>query len=215
MKKLFFLSLLIALSGCEKTTPVHHYQEIVIEPASGDPHAGLDLSAMHLPAQQQTNDPAMQQMLQNSAVKAPIAWDTPTGWQALPGEGMRLVTFNSEGKDPVSCTIVSLGGMAGGLDENINRWAKQIHIDLNEKKSQGLTLTAQTIELSGGMALSLIDFTQLQAQDEASTDSMIAAILNLEDISTIFIKMTGAKEAVIANREKFLSLCHSLRLDHE
>src|SRR5262245_6787608 len=100
MKKIIALLLLLLLTGCQKDDVVYHYREITIEPPVQDPHAGLDLSAMSLPPQQ-ANDPAMARMLQDSVVKAPIAWDVPSGWQAFPGEGMRLVTFQSEGADPV------------------------------------------------------------------------------------------------------------------
>ena len=213
MKKFISLLLLLTLCACEGADPITHYQEIAIEPAATDPHAGMDMAAMRLPAQQQTNDPATAQMLQNSAVKTPLAWDVPTGWQALPGEGMRLVTFTSQGNHPITCTIVSLGGIAGGLEDNIGRWAKQINLDLQGQKLLDFIRQAQVIELPNGMTITVTDFSSLQ--EDAASESMIAAILSLEDISTIFIKMTGTKQAVLENKKSFLELCHSLRLNHE
>ena len=128
---------------------------------------------------------------------------------------MRLVTFKSEGENPVTCTIVSLGGIAGGLEENVGRWAQQINIQLDEEEFQDFLKKTQTIELSSGMVLSLVDFTQLQQDDEPSRESMVGAILNLEDVSTVFLKMTGTKQAIINNRERFVKLCQSIRLNHE
>ena len=75
-------------------------------------------------------DQATQNMIAASAQKPPLAWDLPEGWTETPGNGMRLVTFHSTDKDPVECTIVSLGGMAGGLESNIVRWMGQINIPM-------------------------------------------------------------------------------------
>ena len=55
--------------------------------------------------------------------------------------------------------------------------------------------------------MTIIDLTELTEGEESP--SMTAAIANLENM-TIFVKMTGNREDVIANRKPFETLCKSL-----
>ena len=57
----------------------------------------------------------------------------------------------------------------------------------------------------------VIDFTTLQKDTNELTPSIIAAIIPYQD-SNIFVKMTGNKGAVSKNKEKFRSLCQSLKV---
>lgn len=73
-----------------------------------DPHAGLDMSAMGAAL-------GMDSLMGNM-----FTWTAPEGWKQEAGGAMRLATFHlrSDAK-AIDCSIVSLGGMAGGLEANL------------------------------------------------------------------------------------------------
>src|ERR1039457_6941126 len=124
----------LLLSSCEQKPQESHYTEVVLQapqvknlsvpvasvPTSqtmpADPHAGLDMSAMGLPSD-------------NSAMSNMFTWVAPQGWKQEAGSGMRLATFHllSDAK-AIDCSIVSMGGMAGGLEANLRRWMGQIGV---------------------------------------------------------------------------------------
>ena len=211
--KLFLISALL-IGGCGQAPQARHYQEITVEAAAPDPHAGLDMSAMKLPAQQQTDDPQLQQMLQASVVKAPIVWQTPPDWKETPGSGMRLASFTSPEDDPITCTIVSLAGVAGGLEENIRRWMQQVGLEISGDEFIKFMDTVKETRTEGGLPLQIIDLASLQDDKDQGRDSMKAAIIDLDQL-TVFIKMTGTQRAVEKNDASFRKFCASIRLNNE
>ena len=161
-------------------------------------------------------DQQTREMLEASVARPPLSWTTPQGWQETPGSGMRLVSFVSADKEnPVECTIISLGGQAGGLESNAARWMKQINIDVPAQTELEKFLAAQKkIKTQDGFDATIIDLTQLQPKDDLKSPSMAATIITLPDM-TVFVKMTGIRGAVIQNRDQFEALCESLKLNRE
>ena len=132
-----------------------------------------------------------------------LAWNVPSTWQEEPGNAMRLVTFRLQANlQEIDCSIVSLGGMAGGLEANITRWLGQIGMHVSPEELQAF-LQASPYRV--------YDFTQLQKGSKSATPSMIAAMLMFNG-STVFVKMTGSIEAIGRNKKEFLSLVKSVRL---
>lgn len=159
-------------------------------------------------------DQQTQKMLEASVARPPLSWTTPQGWQETPVGGMRLVSFVSTDKDnPVECTIISLGGQAGGLESNAARWMKQVNIDVPAQAELEKFLAAQKkIKTQNGFDATIIDLTQLQSPDDLESQSMMATIIVLPDM-TVFVKIIGTRGAVLKNRDKFETLCESLRLN--
>lgn len=159
-------------------------------------------------------DQETQKMLEASVARPPLSWITPDGWKETPGSGMRLVSFISLDKDdPVECTIISLGGEAGGLESNAARWMRQVNIDVPAQAELEKFLAAQKkIKTKDGFDATIIDLTQLQSKDDLERPSMAATMITLPDM-TVFVKMTGARGAVLKNKEKFETLCQSLKLN--
>ncbi len=208
----FFLLLCFTLFiGCQQKPQVHHYTEVSVDspstnmsssmgqdPHAGlnrpaamgqDPHAGLDMSAMMGSANEET--------------KNMFAWKTPEGWMEMPGNGMRIATFHLADKpQDIDISIVSMGGMAGGLESNIKRWLGQINVQISDDQLKSFIQSSQG---------NVFNFSQLQKGQAASSKSMIAAMLSLKDM-TVFVKMAGSIEAVNANKEKFMGLAQSVQL---
>lgn len=208
MKYLVLIILFFLLTSCEQKPQVRQYTEVIIDapqaqlssmvppmmaaiPEGVDPHAGLDMS----------NAPMMPTA--NDSLEGKLAWDLPKGWQQQPGQGMRLVSFHLiNDPEAIDVSIISLGGMAGGLQANLKRWLGQINVDVDDE-----ALTA-FIKAS---ADNIFDFTQLQENTDSANKSMIAAMLMVED-ATVFVKMTGSIKAVAQYKKDFLNLVKSVQL---
>ncbi len=217
----YFMTVMgLFLTGCDQRPVVRVYEDIntpVVETAT----TREALPQGHPPIDQNmnmnTNDPRMQAMLAESVSNVPLIWQTPKGWSEEKGSGMRLVTFKSKKDDqPVICTIVSLSGIAGGLESNIIRWMKQINLaedQLSGDKMRDFIQQQETFSSKGNLAVQLIDLTRLADSKNNSAQTILGAVVPLED-TTIFIKMSGTLKAVHQNREEFKALCQSLSI-HE
>lgn len=235
--KLFFAVLL--LGGCQPAPEKRTYHEIIqpvqqmaqsvvpTTPTSGeldmssipgdDIHAAVR-KAQGMPVPMPMTgamDKETQKMLEASVARMPLSWKTPEGWMETPGGGgMRLVSFNSADQDnPVECGIISLGGRAGGVQSNVARWMNQVNIAVPDKAQFEEFLASQKrINTQDGFVAMVVDLTQLQSQEDLNVPSMIAAIIDLPD-TTAFVKMTGSRGILLKNKEKFESLCESLKLN--
>lgn len=225
----FFIALAVVLvtASCEQRLVSREYEEIITEPSiqaqvDVDPHAfmgdasslGFDHSeipaGMKLPAG--GNSAELQKALDASAVHPSLTWKAPDGWTEEKGSGMRLVTFRSQGKGgPIECSIISLGGRAGGLRSNVIRWMKQINVDVPAKDQLSSFLSRQeAVTSAGNFPVTIIDLSELSKEEQVP--SMIAAVAELTDM-TIFVKMTGSRGDVVANRKQFKALCSSLKIN--
>jgi len=222
LRNLFLIAILaLTLASCEKLNISREYDEIVIKSPSkipmgiqDDPHAFMgfnhpDISqAMQLSAGENTQE--MQKALDASVVRPPLSWETPNGWIQQKGSGMRLATFKAESKSgPVQCSLISLGGQAGGIESNVLRWMKQIKVQVPGNEPMKKFLSRQEdIITKGEFSIKIINLAEI-SQDKAP--SMIAAIAEIKSM-TIFVKMTGSKEATIEQFESFKRLIQSLTL---
>jgi hypothetical protein len=138
-----------------------------------------------------------------------INWKTPVGWAETKGSGMRLATFAvNSGGDAATCTIVLLGGNAGGLEANILRWIGQAGLKpLSEDEMKSFVSKQQTIKSDGGLDVFIADLTTLSDKNAKST--MIASIVTVGE-STGFVKLSGPAEVLTAQKENFIQLCKSL-----
>jgi len=143
---------------------------------------------------------------------AQLKWDTPEGWSEAPASSMRDVNlaFGPEGIG--ECYVARLPGAAGGLESNINRWRKQMgQDDLSSEEIANLP----SIDIFGVPAsLVSIDgsFTGMGGKATIDDARMLGAVLMTPN-GALFIKMTGPRELVAANRDAFEAFTASLRLE--
>jgi hypothetical protein len=231
--------LVLGLASCEQQVAVREYEEMTITSPlehhmgpHGDTHALMenapfmgvdhpDISGVlpeghpdisgSLPMAGTAIDPQTQKALDASVAKAPLAWKTPEGWNEEPGGGMRVASFHAQdGAGGIECSIVSLGGQAGGFQPNVIRWMKQINMDVPPQDQLEKFLSMQeTLRTEGGFDITVIDLTDFSGAE--TSPSMIASIAELPDL-TIFVKMTGVKTSLLENKDKFKSLCQSLKV---
>ncbi len=227
MNYLFAVIFLALIIGCEQKPQPRQYTEEKIEappapvpPMAQDPHAGLDMSAamaqgdphagLDMSGAMGQEDPhagldmsaAPMMAAANAGSKNKLAWNVPQGWVEEAGKGMRVATFHTA-NDPqeIDVSIVSLGGMAGGLESNLKRWMAQINVQASDDQLQEFIRSTKD---------NIFDFTKLQKGQTPAAKSMIAAILNLGD-ATVFVKMTGTIEAVTKHKSGLTALAGSVR----
>lgn len=142
-----------------------------------------------------------------------IHWTTPDGWSEEAGSGMRLATFTIKRDDQTAtCTIVTLGGMAGGLEANVHRWMGQLKLDEPASDEFAAFLARQEhFHSDSGFDGVVVDLSELSAQ-KGDAASMVAAILTLND-ATLFVKLTGPIGLLKAEKDTFSKLCRSVRSD--
>ncbi len=229
----FLISLLIALvmtSACEKRESKRVYTEIHISSApekgetAGDPHAFLGdmpMDEIHagLGGMPQTGDMSIPSRAVGDPTSVRLArpslsWETPQGWQDQGAGGMRLASFTAAGAaGKIECAVVSLAGIAGGVESNALRWMGQIGISpLPEDELKQFLSNQKTIATQDGFPAAVIDLTQLQVSENAQAPSMMAAIIELPAM-TVFVKMMGSQGAVLENKDRFESLCRSFKLN--
>jgi hypothetical protein len=240
-RSLFLAGIVLAVTSCEKDIASREYEEVVtIQSTQGlggkqvDPHDFMEQlppdhpdisssmqlpedhpdisSSMQLPAGQDNTE--LQKALAASVARPPLTWKTPEGWTEEKGSSMRLATFRAEGKNgSIECSIVSLGGQAGGLESNVIRWIRQINAPVPSQDQLKDFLNRQSvIKTDGDFSMTVIDLTELIDPNQEQASSMMGAIAELAD-QTIFVKMTGSRDAVIENHELFVSLCQSLKMN--
>jgi len=216
----FFILISFVCTSCEQKTEKRHYVEIVskapeIPVSTVDPHAGIPGFEQMRQGMMQSGTSAMPEGIVPPGPAVELAWDLPSGWMESPNKSnMRLATFTAGSKEgSIECSIVSLGGMAGGVKENIRRWMGQVNIaEISDAKLDEFIAQQEQITTLGKFATTIIDLTQLQSNVDNSNPSIIAAMLILDD-KTVFIKMTGKRAVLTAHRQKFEDLCKSLRYD--
>jgi hypothetical protein len=188
--------------------PPQAHQQLQEMLAQGqDPHAGLNLSGTT--AKDPHEGLTMPASMGSTNLSAsPYSWAVPEQWEEIPGQGMRIVTFNRKG-DPqaIDCSIVSLGPMAGGLEANLTRWMGQVGIDPSQDNIQKLFKAAMKIKTKGGFEAAVYDLTLLQK--DKNQKSMLAGIVS-SDEATVFVKMTGTIDSIKQEQGSYLSLIKSL-----
>src|SRR3989338_4158623 len=107
-----FVFLLAICSSCEKAAEKRRFEEIVISD-----------SQAQMPESPMMGDIPMHDMPMAETAQSPVRWTAPDGWQEKAASGMRLATFVVDGgAAKADCSIVILGGEAGNLKANVDRW---------------------------------------------------------------------------------------------
>jgi len=204
------------LSSCDQKPQESHYTEVVVQapqvnapsmpvaqtaPSDQttpvDPHAGLDMSAMGLPSE-------------NGQMSSMFSWATPEGWKEEAGTGMRLATFHlSSDAKAVDCSIVALGGMAGGLEANLRRWMGQLGVKATDDELATLISSASSTKIKSGEEGKVFDFTTIQSKARSTDKSMIVVMVTMDE-ATLFVKMSGTVETVRKNKDDFFKLAGSV-----
>ena len=169
------------------------------EGAAADPHAGMA-------ADPHTGVPGM-----DAGAPAVTAWrwQAPEVWTKAADRPMRLVTYNSGPDNQNEVYIAELGGPAGGVEMNVNRWRQQMGQEpLSADDIAALPKVpvmgheAPVVEIDG-------TFTDTMRGGTFPDYVMYGTIIPAGE-RTLFIKMVGPKDAMSGEKENFKAFTQSI-----
>jgi len=132
-----------------------------------------------------------------------FTWTLPEGWKATGGSNMRLASFEvplAEG-GVGDCSIVRLGGQAGGFVANLNRWRGQLGLAPADEAS----LRAEMITGKAPVG----EFAAFKFANPDNGKGMLATMYAHGD-ATLFVKLTAPAAALDGLMPTFLDFCASL-----
>ncbi len=129
-----------------------------------------------------------------------LQWDVPDTWEGAGEKPMRLASYQAA-EGAIDISVVRLGGDAGGLAANVNRWRGQVN--LKPESEQEIARQARTFPLKG------IEVTMVELIGPES--STLAGIVPYQGQSWFF-KLTGPSERVTAEKAPFENWLKSIRI---
>ena len=137
-----------------------------------------------------------------------LSFTLPEGWKELEPTAFRDINLRFGDNDEAE---VSLVRASGTLEANVNRWRSQMGLEAetaqNIQALEDRTLLGQLpsklIELNG-------DYTGF-GQSEPQKDYRMVGLVYSAPQGSIFVKMTGPREVVEANEEKFHQFVQTIR----
>lgn len=138
-----------------------------------------------------------------------FVWVAPEGWEVQPARMMRIVTLVPTDIPTAWCYASRLGGTAGGLAMNINRWRGEMgHRDALD--AAGIA-KLKTIDMLGGKG-TLIDvegdFSGTGGIPQSGA-RMLGVVCPREN-DVVFVKMVGPVATVAKHYDAFVAFCRSL-----
>ena len=150
-----------------------------------------------------------------TARPATLAWQAPDGWVDAGTKGLRLANFTMGPAGEAECYVTVLGGTAGGVAMNVNRWRAQI--GLPEATEQEIAALPTVSMLGGEAVLVDVEGTYGGMTDDVHTGAdsresykLLGAIAQRPN-DAVFVKMTGPAGVVAAERDNFLAFAGSIR----
>ncbi|MDA0347493.1 MAG: hypothetical protein O3C43_07665 [Verrucomicrobia bacterium] len=135
----------------------------------------------------------------------PLTWVVPAGWEEGTTSSMRLASFNVPLSDGGvgDFSLVQLGGGAGGIMANINRWRGQIGLGDAAPEEIGKNAHMHTT----GQGMEYLHITLIN--DDNSGSAIIAGIFERPGF-TLFAKLSATKAGVLEAQNSFEAFCNSI-----
>lgn len=209
------MGLSIGLIGCKEKQP-RLYSEIAFKPnpvAAGPMSGGMGGGNM----------PPMNA----DPIDITVTWKLPERWMVKDSaNAMRIGSFyipdfgvsdsslvDSGAIDPkaVDVSVIQLGGEAGGLKANINRWMGQVGIKATPEEMDDLIKTAKRFKTKSGQAGLFIDLTDKLSGDMTQSKTIYAGIVTATKYS-VFVKAMGERERVVKIKSQLKAFCESLTI---
>jgi len=138
-----------------------------------------------------------------------LNWTAPNNWIEKAPKDFRLASFDipiSNGK-MIDLSITTFPGDAGGIEQNVNRWRRQLNLD-PKKINQILENSQKTSSMLG-------EYFIFDLNNPDNNNSIVAALIPYSDNNqtvseTIFIKMNGSIMALQELKYEFDLFCKSL-----
>ena len=135
----------------------------------------------------------------------------PPHWEMQPPTPMRLASFLVKGEKGTSADIslIILGGAAGGVLDNVNRWQSQL--GQPDWTAEELAQKAEHLKSPLG-EMTVVDLQGLPQGADAAKDGRIIAAIVAGEGMTFFFKMRGNAELAGAQKADFIQWVGTVRL---
>ena len=134
-----------------------------------------------------------------------LKWVAPKNWiEKIPGE-MRLTSFDAfdSNNKTVDVAISIFPGDVGGIENNVNRWRRQLELPAQSLENILIEAEQKTFPLLGDALIFMLN------NDKISKGMIVAMIPNQKN-QTIFIKMIGNSNSIIELKYEFDLFCQSI-----
>ncbi len=137
-----------------------------------------------------------------------LGFDLPSGWRRVPDPAgsMRALTFALDAAPEAECYVGALRGPVAGAEQTLASWRRQFGDAEPARAEVGDAVLGQPatwVELAG---------TYGDLRGGTHADWMLLGAIVAQGEETLFVKLVGPRVAIEGERERFASLCTSLRL---
>ncbi len=135
-------------------------------------------------------------------------WQTPAGWQEVPGGQFLVAKFQltGPGNTQAAVNVSSSPGEGGGLAMNVNRWRRQL--GLAELSEEDVNKSVISMSVDGGKAKQV----ELSGFDpRTNSKASLVGILVPHDGQTWFFKLMGPETLVAKEKPAFLEFLQTIK----
>ena len=159
------------------------------------------------------NDSLMKKSFEQQTDLSPLNWMAPQNWIEKKPTDFRIASYDvpMPNGEIVDVSISMFPGDAGGIEQNVNRWRRQLNLK-PQTKDVILENAKQEFNILG-------NYLMIHLKNDLTKQSILASIIphsnNETIIQTIFIKMTGSTLALNELDYEFNIFCKSISLKNE
>ncbi|RPG03784.1 MAG: hypothetical protein CBE06_000255 [Pelagibacteraceae bacterium TMED246] len=145
----------------------------------------------------------------NKENRSGLDWIVPNNWIEKKATDFRLASYDirSSNGELIDLSITVFPGDAGGVEQNVNRWRRQINLsplELNQLMNESSTQSSM-----------LGEFYIFDLYNKNNNQAMIATIMPYYEnsnsiLETIFVKMVGSIDTLSELKYEFELFCKSI-----
>ncbi|WP_145197916.1 hypothetical protein [Planctomycetes bacterium Poly30] len=147
----------------------------------------------------------------SAAGQNPLLYDVPEGWEELPRAQFRDINLRLVRDPSAEMVLTFLANDGGGLVPNIDRWRGQVGLG-PMTDADIAALTTRTVFGREATYVELLGSYQGMSGPRIDDGGLFGAIFS-QGGGTLFVKMTGSREVLEAERESFHSFLDSLAVN--
>jgi len=144
-----------------------------------------------------------------AANSSPLKYEVPNGWVDRGASGMRLLTLviGETPTPPTSANEVTVIPASGDLPSNVRRWQEQLSPAVDESVVNS-AIEKAIITKVDGVETKIVHLTDKPEQPQ---QAILAAIIPMDEQSSLFIKYKGDAQTAEAEKQNFIKFVESVR----
>jgi hypothetical protein len=144
---------------------------------------------------------------QESSGGGELTFSMPESWSEAPPKSMRSINLMAAAN--TQCYLIILGGEAGGLLDNLNRWRGEV--DLGPMTDAAVAELPTLTMLGREVSLLEVSGNYQGMGGEGAEDQTVLGVCWIDDTSSMFMKMVGPSSEVADQKENFIAFISSLK----